>query len=88
MVGLIILDLLSGDHFMTRNPAHYIYKKSTTSQYSNNYSVKIQPAFCSQTLGGHSFGISDTDCISKIKFSIKEKILKRYEFKCNMHVYL
>ena len=49
---------------MTRNPAHYTYKKSSTSQYSNNYSVKIQPAFCSQTLGGHSFGISDTDCIS------------------------
>ena len=38
--------------------------KSKTSQYSYNYDVNIQPAFCGQTLGGHSFSISDSDCIN------------------------
>ena len=49
---------------MTRNFAHYSYQKSKTSQYSYNYNINIQPAFCNQILGGHTFGSSDSDCIN------------------------
>ena len=48
---------------MTRNFAHYNYQKSKTSQYSYSYNLYIQPAFCGQVLGDHSFGLSDPDCI-------------------------
>lgn len=58
------VDLLSGDHYMTRNFDHYNYFKSKSSGYSYNYNVNIQPAFCGQTLGGHSFASTDSDCVS------------------------
>ena len=49
---------------MTRNFNHYNYFKSKTSGYSYNQNINIQPAFCGQTLGGHSFLSTDTDWIS------------------------
>ena len=61
---LICLDLLNGDHFMTRNFNHYNYFKSKSSGFSYNQNINIQPAFCGQTLGGHAFQASDTDWIS------------------------
>ena len=61
---LICLDLLNGYHFMTRNFNHYNYFKSKSSGYSYNQNINIQPAFCGQTLGGHTFQASDTDWIS------------------------
>ena len=61
---LTCLDLLNGYHFMTRNFNHYNYFKLKTSGYSYNQNINIQPAFCGQTLGGHSFLSSDTDWIS------------------------
>ena len=61
---LICLDLLNGDHFMTRNFNHYNYFKSQSSGYSYNQNINIQPVFCGQTLGGHTFQASDTDWIS------------------------
>ena len=48
---------------MTRNFNHYNYFKSKTSRYSYNQNINIQPAFCGQTLGGHSFFSTDTDWI-------------------------
>ena len=54
---------MKGNHFMTRNFAHYGYKKTTTSQYSYSYNINIQPAFWGQMLGGHLFRASDNDCI-------------------------
>ena len=56
--------LSGGSHFMTKNPTHYSYAKSKSSQYSYNQNVIIQPAFWGQTVGGHIFGPADADCIS------------------------
>ena len=53
-----------GNHYMTKNPVHYSYAKSKSNQYSYNQNVIIQPAFWGQTLGGHTFGASDSDCIT------------------------
>ena len=49
---------------MTRNFNNYNYFKSKSSGYSYNQIINIQPAFCGQTLGGHTFQASDTDWIS------------------------
>ena len=48
--------------------------KSKTSQCSYIYDVNIQPAFCGQTLGEHSFGASDADCIDS-----SDKIIVYYQ---------
>ena len=56
-------DLLSGDHFMTRNYNHYYYNKEKESKYSYNMNIIIQPAFWGQTLGGHKFKAKGSDWI-------------------------
>ena len=55
------IDLLKGDHFMTRNYNHYNYDKTKESKYSHNANIVIQPAIWGQTLDYHTFGATDVD---------------------------
>ena len=49
-ISMICVDLLKGDHFMTRNYKHYNYDKSKESKYSYNININLQPAFWGETL--------------------------------------
>ena len=55
------VDLLKGDHFMTRNYDHYSYDKTKESKYSYNSNIVIQPAIWGQTIDDHTFGDTDAD---------------------------
>ena len=78
---MICVDLLKGDHFMTRNYDHYNYDKSKESKYSFNMNINLQPAFWSQTLGGQTFGSSDADWIpSSNKITIYYQMGNTYSF--------
>ena len=57
--------LLNGDdHIMSRSVDDYSYSQQAKDQYSGNQKITIQPAFCGETLGGHTFCASDSNCIS------------------------
>ena len=63
LIIIIYIDLLKGDHFMTRNFKHYNYDKTKENRYSYNMNIIIQPTFWGQILGGHTFGIADSDWV-------------------------
>jgi hypothetical protein len=50
-----------GNHFMTTNIEHYNYDLTKSDKTSDSQNIVIQPAFCGQTLGGHSFTPGDAD---------------------------
>ena len=63
LIIIIYIDLLKGDHFMTRNFKHYNYDKTKESKYSYNMNIAIQPVFWGKILGDHTFGAADSDWI-------------------------
>ena len=70
-----------GTHYMTRSMSHYSYDKTKSNQISYNQDITIQPAFCGQTLGGHSFVDGDADCIdSSSKITVQYKMGNSYRF--------
>jgi hypothetical protein len=79
----INLYLLGGDnHFMTKNIAHYNYDITKSDKTSNSQNIVIQPAFCDQTLGGHSFTTGDADCIATTeKVTVYYKMANSFHFK-------
>ena len=74
--------LLGGDnHFMTTNIEHYNYDLTKSDKTSLDQNIVIQPAFCDQTLGGHSFTTGDTDCIaSTTKITVYYKMANSFYF--------
>ena len=74
--------LLNGDdHIMSRSVDDYSYSQQAKDQYSGNQDITIQPAFCGETLGGHTFGASDSDCISSSsKLTLYYQMGNSFEF--------
>jgi hypothetical protein len=74
--------LLGGDnHFMTNNIEHYNYDLTKSDKASNNQNIVIQPAFCDQILGGHSFTTGDADCIASTdKITVYYKMANSFYF--------
>lgn len=62
-VSISIILIGGGSHYMTNNINHYDYSRSKGDKYSYNKRILIQPAFCGQTYGLHTFGSFDSDCI-------------------------
>jgi hypothetical protein len=80
--GTINIYLLKGDHFMTRSLSSYVLQVNKKDQYSGNQEITIQPAFCSTTVGGHTFGGGDSDCIaSDQQITIYYQMGNIFEFK-------
>jgi hypothetical protein len=74
--------LLGGDnHFMTKNIEHYNYDVTKSDKTSLDQNIVIQPAFCDQTLGGHSFTTGDADCIASTeKITVYYKMANSFYF--------
>jgi hypothetical protein len=70
-----------GNHFMTTNIEHYNYDLTKSDKASNSQNIVIQPAFCDQTLGGHSFTAGDADCIATTeKITVYYKMANSFYF--------
>ena len=70
-----------GSHYMTRNFNHYHYNQTKNDKISFNQDINIQPAFCGTTVGGHTFGSADSDCIaSGSKITVYYMMGNTYEF--------
>ena len=73
--------LLAGDHFMTTDFLEYYYLPTKSSIYSYNQNIVMQPAFWGETLGGHTFGESDSDWIASTeKLTIYYKMGNEFSF--------
>ena len=55
------IHLLAGEHYMERDWQAYDYEYSKMDKYSISQDVTISPAFCGQTIAGHTFGETDND---------------------------
>ena len=70
-----------GNHYMTKNIEHSMYAASKSNAYSYNQNIVIQPAFWGETLGGHTFGASDSNCIqSTEKITVYYKLGSYFSF--------
>ena len=60
--------LLNMEHIMSRNTELFEFMSTTIDTASIQKSITIQPAFCGETIGGHSFTARDIDWIDASRY--------------------